>query len=368
METIRQLDKTQADQEREVLTTRILNATTGVFDIYTIHIGAKLGFYAALARGASLTSLELAAQTGTHERYVREWLEQQAVVGILGVENVDAQATARKFFLPAGHIELLTDRESPEFLAPLAQLVVGVANPVADVIAAFKSGGGVPFSRYGEDVRDGVGSLNRPMFLQLLGREWLPSIPDIHARLVADPPARVADIGCGIGWSSIAMASAYPNIRVDGFDLDEPSIDQARINADHAQLNGSVQFHARHASDLSTPGTYDLVTAFECIHDMSDPVGALRAMREMAGEMGSVVIMDERTAERFSPQESGLDGLFYGFSVLSCLPTGMDEQPSAQTGTVMRPAMLKRYALAAGFNEVSILPIDHFFFRFYRLR
>ncbi|BBO69668.1 SAM-dependent methyltransferase [Desulfosarcina alkanivorans] len=367
MNTITQLDTTQTDQERDAFTMRMLDATTGVFDIYTIHIGYRLGFYTALARGASLTSTALAGLTGTYERYVREWLEQQTVAGIVRVENADAPAGERRFFLPAGHIEVLTDRESVNFLAPLAQLVVGAVRPVADVIEAFKSGAGVPYSRYGEDMRDGVGLLNRTMFMQQLGREWLPGIPDIHGRLTANPHARVADIGCGQGWSSIGMALAYPHIRVDGYDLDEPSVARARINARQAGLIGRVNFHVRDASDPIHKKTYDLVTAFECIHDMPDPVGVLTAMRQMAAETGSVVILDERTAERFSPDDSGIDGLFYGFSVMACLPNGMAEQPSAQTGTVMRPETLKQYALAAGFAGMEILPVEHFFFRLYRL-
>jgi hypothetical protein len=157
MNTLSQLDKTQIDQEREAFTSRMLDATTGVFDIYTIHIGSRLGFYTALAQDVSLTSRELAQQTGTHERYVREWLEQQAVSGILRVENADAHAMQRKFFLPAGHTEVLTDQESLDYLAPLARLVVGVAHPVEEVIAVFQNGGGVSFSRYGRDMRDGIG-------------------------------------------------------------------------------------------------------------------------------------------------------------------------------------------------------------------
>jgi hypothetical protein len=129
-----------------------------------------------------------------------------------------------------------------------------------------------------------------------------------------------------------------------------------------------VKFHLRDASDPSLAGHYDLVTAFECIHDMSDPVAALRTMLHLVGETGAVLIMDERVGESFTAKGDELEGFFYGFSVLHCLPAAMVEQPSAQTGTVMRPKTLRRYAEEAGFCDVEILPIDNYFFRFYRLQ
>jgi len=205
------------------------------------------------------------------------------------------------------------------------------------------------------------------MFLQQLGQEWLPAVPDIHARLQADPPARVADIGCGVGWSSIGIAQAYPKVRIDGYDLDEPSIELAQANLREANLNGRVTFQVRDAGDSALAGQYDLVTAFECVHDMSDPVGVLRTMRRLANETGAVVIVDERVGDTFTPTGNEVEWMMYGWSVLHCLPVGMADQPSTGTGTVMRAGTLRRYAQEAGFHEVEVLPIDNFFFQFYRL-
>ena len=356
------------EQERDAFVEQMLSSTRGAFEIYTIHMGHKLNFYRTLAESAALTAPQLAQRTSTHSRYVREWLEQQTVAGILGVENSEANAYERRYFLPESRSEVLTSPDSLNYLAPLAQLVVGATRPVSEVIKAFRNGGGVSFDSYGEDVRAGVAHLNRPMFLELLGTEWLPSITDIHQRLVSDPPAKVADIGCGTGWSSIGIAKAYANVSVDGYDMDAPSIEQARMNATEAGLDKRVQFHVHDASDPSIPGTYDLVTAFECIHDMANPVGALRTMLTLAGDKGSVIVMDERTADSFTPQGNEIEALLYGFSVLACLPAGMSEKPSAQTGTVMRPDTLSKYATEAGFCQIGILPIDNYFFRFYRLR
>jgi 2-polyprenyl-3-methyl-5-hydroxy-6-metoxy-1,4-benzoquinol methylase len=365
--SIATLTVNKATERRDAFVERLLESASGAMSIFTVHIGDQLGFYNVLAEDGAVTPSELASRTGTHERYVREWLEQQTVAGILEVEDHLVGPSERRFYLPAGHDEVLTDRDSLNYLSPLAQLIAGVVKPMSRVLEAYRTGGGVTFEEYGADLREGQARMNRAMFLRELGQKWLPSIPEIHARLQADPPARVADFGCGAGWSSIGIAKSYPKVHVDGLDLDVPSIEMARANAEEASVADRVRFQVRDAGDSELAGKYDLVTAFECVHDMSDPVTALRTMRRLAKENGSVIIVDERVGESFTPTGNEVEWLMYGFSVLHCLPTGMVEQPSAATGTVMRPDTLKRYAHEAGFRQVEILPIDHFFFRFYRL-
>ena len=356
------------ETRRDQLVQRILRSTGGAFDIFTLYIGDRLGFYADLAANGPSTAAEVAARTGTHERYVREWLEQQTVTGMLDVDDEAAPAASRRFVLPPGHAEVLTDRDSLNYIAPLARLVAGAVRPLHQLLKAYRTGGGVPYRLYGPDMFEGQAGINRAMFLRQLGAEWLPSIPDLHRRLMSDPPARVADIGCGAGWSSVGMARSYPKLRVDGFDLDEPSVALARANVIEAGLEERVRIHRQDAGDPSLRGSYDLVTAFECVHDMADPVGALRTMLHLAGEAGSVIVMDERVGDRFTARGNDVEWMMYGWSVLHCLPVGKAEEPSAGTGTVMRPETLRRYAEEAGFCEVEILPIDNFFFRFYRLR
>lgn len=353
--------------QRDAFVERMLQSTAGLFDIYTIYIGHRLGYYQALADGEPVTSVDLAHRTGTQERYAREWLEQQTVIGILEVENPEAEALSRRFRLPAPHAEVLAEPDSLNYLAPLAQLAVGAAHPISKVLDVFRRGGGVPYSDYGADLREGQAGMNRAMFLQELGQAWLPSISDIHARLQANPPARVADFGCGAGWSSIGIAQAYPKVQVDGFDLDEPSIQLARVNLSQTNLNGRVKFHVRDAGDPTLRGQYDLVTAFECVHDMSDPVNALRTMRRLINGTGSVIIVDERVGDSFTPSGNEVEWMMYGWSVLHCLPVGMADGPAAGTGTVMRTDTLRQYAREAGFRDLEVLPIDNFFFRFYRL-
>jgi 2-polyprenyl-3-methyl-5-hydroxy-6-metoxy-1,4-benzoquinol methylase len=358
---------TDTSTERDALTERLMRATAGTFELYTVYLGDRLGLYRAVGAGDAATSAEVSRRAGLNERYVREWLEQQTVIGTLQVDDASSGPAERRYRLPAGHAEVLVDRESPNYLAPLAQLMVGTVRPIQAVLQAFRDGGGVPFSEYGADMREGQGGLNRVAFLRQLGQEWLPAISDVHARLQADPPARVAEIGCGLGWASIGLARAYPKVRVDGYDLDAPSVAIAQANAAEAGLTDRVRFAARAAAEAAPGAMYDLVLAFECIHDMADPVGALRAMRVLAGAHGAVVVMDERVGESFAGRNEDTEWFMYGFSVLHCLPVCMADQPSAGTGTVMRPDTLRQYALEAGFRDVVVLPIENYFYTFYRL-
>src|SRR5829696_2232663 len=220
------------EQRREALVERVFGSAIGLMELLSIYVGERLGLYRALAEGGAATAPELAAATGTHERYTREWLEQQAVAGILEVESAGTEPEERRYLLPEGHDEVLLERDSLYYVAPLAQQMVGITRPLPAVLEAFRTGGGVPYPDYGEDLREGIAYANRPMFVNLMGTEWLPAIPDVHERLQVDPPARVADVGCGTGWSSISIARAYPKVRVDGFDLDEDSIAEAKANAE----------------------------------------------------------------------------------------------------------------------------------------
>jgi 2-polyprenyl-3-methyl-5-hydroxy-6-metoxy-1,4-benzoquinol methylase len=177
----------------------------------------------------------------------------------------------------------------------------------------------------------------------------------------------VADIGCGAGWASIAIARKYPNVIVDGFDNDALSIEIARENARAAGVADRVHFHVRDVSDPSLSGTYDLVAAFVMLHDVARPVETLEVMRTLAGELGTVLVVDMRVGAEFTAPADPRDRFAYTFSLLYCLPISLSEEQSAGTGTVMRLDTLQTYARAAGFREAQVLPIEHDFFSFYRL-
>jgi 2-polyprenyl-3-methyl-5-hydroxy-6-metoxy-1,4-benzoquinol methylase len=358
--------ETSAAERRDALVERLFAATINSFELSCVYIGHRLGLYRALADGG-LTSAELAERAGIHERYAREWLEQQAASGVLDVERVDADAGDRRYTLPPGHDEALLDEDSLAFAAPFALFHIGVVTPLDQLLEAFKTGAGVPYAEFGEDLHVGQGSFTRPIYRQLLGKEWLASVPEIHERLSAHPPARVADIACGHGHSSIAIAAAYPNARVDGLDLDEASIEWARSHLEGSGVEDRVTFQHRDAAHPALEGRYDLVTILESLHDMSYPVEVLRAARGLLADGGSVFVGDERTEERFAAPAGDLERFYYGVSVLHCLPVGMVGENSAGTGTVMRPDTVRRYATEAGFGEVQVLPIENDFYRFYRL-
>ena len=176
--------------QRDAFIERFLQSAAGTFSLFSIYIGDRLGLYRALAEGGPATSAELARRTNTYERYIREWLEQQTVAGILEVENESHGIESRRFSLPAGHVEPLIDCNSLNYMVPLAQLLVGATRPLPAVLEAYRTGGGVPFDEYGIDLREGQAAINYPAFWHQLPEEWLPALPDVHARLQQpEPPA-----------------------------------------------------------------------------------------------------------------------------------------------------------------------------------
>lgn len=357
----------EADEAtRDALAGRLFSACIGALDLVHVYIGDRLGLYRVLTERSPCSSAELAAGAGIHERYAREWLEHQAVAGIVAVDSAKS-GESRRFSMPEGHAEVLLDEESLSYLAPLALGVVGVARAAPDVLDAFRTGKGIPYSAYGDDVRGFISRINRPMFLKLLGREWFPGVPGLVERLEADPAARVADVGCGTGWSSVAIARAFPKVSVTGLDLDSASIAEARANARGAGVAERVLFEVRDASDPGLAGHFDLVCAFETLHDMCDPIGALRAMRALRIETGTVLLVDERVADEFTVEVEEGERFQWGWSALHCLPCAMTDPPAAGIGTILRAPALAALARQAGFADVEVLPVENDFWRFYRL-
>jgi SAM-dependent methyltransferase len=351
----------------DALIERVFTSTIALFDLAGLYLGQRLGLYRALRNGGPATSSELAEATDTDERYAREWLEQQAVTGLLVVDDAAAEARERRYALPDAYAEPLVDADSPSYIAPLARQALGMLRPLPQLVDAFRTGEGIPYPDYGDDTREGIAELNRAMFINDLGPNWFGAVPALDSRL-RSPGARVADLGCGTGWSSIAIARAYPDALVDGFDLDPASIQTATANAVAEGLGDRLRFFVRDASDPRLDGGYDVVTIFEALHDMARPVEALATARRLLTDSGTVIVADERVAERFAAPGDDLERLMYGFSVVHCLAVGRaDHETPAATGTVMRPDTLRAYADGAGFGGVETLPIDNDFWRFYRL-
>ena len=350
----------------EALTGRLFNATQETLDILNVYIGDRLGLYRALAASGPVTPGELAARTRIDQRYAREWLEQQATTGILEVDDPTAPEEVRRFCLPRGHAASLIDPDSPFSIAMLGRALVACAQALPDLLEAYRTGGGVTWGRYGQDMIEGQGDFNRPWLAAKFGKEHLPQIADVHARLLADPPATVADFGCGVGWASIAIANAYPKVRVRGFDLDDGSITLARKNAAEAGVADRVAFEVSGMTGPSLAGTFDLAVAIEVIHDLARPVEALESMKRVLAPGGAAIILEPKGAEQFAPGDA-TERFLYGWSTILCLPVGRSEQPSAAIGTIVRPQTIRRYAREAGFRDVEILPIEMPFDRYYRL-
>lgn len=347
------------------LAERLFRDALGMFDLLTMYLGVRLGLYQSLAEAGWSTSTELAKRTGTFERYVREWLEQQTVSELLEVDDPDAEPLARRYRVPPAHIEVLVDDRSLNYEAYKAVELVRGARPLPQLVEAFKTGAGLAPLPWEPE---GRAEFNRARFVNLLGNVWLPLIDDLDARLRSDAPARVADLGCGTGWASVAVALAYPHVLIDGFDLDEAAVARGTENAASAGVADRVSFFVRDVTELEGAAVYDLVTILEALHDMAQPVDALRVARSLLREGGSVFVADELVGERFTLPASDQERYMFGWSVLGCLPEAMGEPGSAGTGAVMRPSTVRRYAEEAGFGRFEILPIETNFWRFYRLR
>jgi len=356
-----------AAAQRDALTARLLEATLGAFDLMAVMLGLDLGYYRALADGGPATARELARRTDTDARYTREWLEQQAVTGILEADEGDpaGDPEARRFTLPEGHVLALLDPDDLATASPMPRFVLSGARMLPLIEDAYRTGEGIDWADY-PGLIEAQELANRPMFRHLLAQEWLPAIPDVHAKLQAG--AKVADLGTGAGWSAIAIAKAFPNTHVEGLDIDAESIERARANARAEAVDPErLRFHRVDAGQHHLDGRYDLVTIIEALHDVSQPVQVLNAARNLLAPGGTVLVVDEKVAEDFTAPGDEIERLMYGYSVFFCLANGRVDPASAATGTVMRPARLREYATAAGFSRMSVLPIEHDLFRFYRL-
>jgi 2-polyprenyl-3-methyl-5-hydroxy-6-metoxy-1,4-benzoquinol methylase len=347
------------------LTERLSGAAVGALELISVHLGTELGLYSALDRLGPATSAELAARTQVAERYAREWLEQQAVAGLLAVVDGHDAAT-RRYALPEEHRGALVDPIDGDHVAPFAPLVIGIAAVVDEVIEAYRTGAGVPYERYGATFRHGQGGINRPAFTTDLVKAWLPAVAGVTDRLAAG--GRLIDLGTGHGWSAIAVKTAWPAAEVIGLDTDEASVIDARRHAAAADAEARFGVATDGAGgDLAGYGPVDVVLVLETLHDMARPVEVLAAARAALAPGGVVVIADEAVAETFTAPGDELERMMYGWSIGHCLPAAMAEQPSAAIGTAIRPGTVAALARAAGFATCETVDVDGGFFRIYRL-
>ena len=355
------------DDPVEVVTGRVFGAALETMDLLAIAIGDRLGYYAALD-GPLLTAPQLAAVTRTNARYAREWLEHQAVTGY--VEMAPAgHMEEHAYRLAPGVAEVLARPGQLTSLGPLARQLAAAAAQWSRVADGARTGRGLGWSEYGRDMRESQADLNMPQLRAQLAHQWLPdALPELHDRLAAGDRVRVADIGCGGGWAAIALADAFPQARIDGYDLDPETVELARLNVAKAGHADRVRIIEGDLVAVAPTRTYDLVMAFECIHDMPHPIEMLATMQRMLRPGGRALVADMAGAERLEPDGDPIQRALYGFSLLICLPDAMSGGAVDATGTVMRPAAMNRYARMAGFSDISVVPIEHDFWRFYTMR
>lgn len=359
------IELTTADEAKvEEFAGNLFMGCLAALELANVELGVRLGLYEALAGAGPTTAGELATAAGIAERYAQEWLEQQAVAGVVEVDDTSLAADQRRFTLPNAHAHVLLDDDSEACMKPCAAVVPWLAKAIDIMVEEFRDGTGAAFGLF--DLHDIQAAFTRPVFVNHLTQSWLPALPEVQARLTAGDKVRMAEVGCGEGLASITIAKAYPSAEIDGYDLDDASIAAAQKAATEAGVADRARFEVRDAADPAIAGEYDLVMAIEMLHDVPDPVGILRTMKRLAGEQGAVLVIDERTEDEFTVPGSEMERLFYAFSTLHCLSVSMQDG-GAGTGTVMRADTVRRYAADAGFADVEVLDVDHPQFVLYRL-
>jgi SAM-dependent methyltransferase len=319
-------------------------------------MGDKLGLYRALVGTEGATPAELAARTGTSEPYVREWLNAQAAGGY-----VDYEPAAGRYRLPAEQAEALTDEGSPAYLPGLFQIAFGAVLDSPRITHAVRCGDGVGWHEHGHDVHEGCERFLRPRYEASLIGSWLPALDGVVEKLERD--AWVADVGCGHGASTILMAQAFPRSAYVGSDPHRESIATARLRAEQAGVSDRVLFEV--ASATAFPGRgydLDLVTMFDCLRYVGDPVGAARHVRETLAPDGTWMIVEPAAGDRVEDNLDAIGRAYYGFSTLLCTPSSLAQEDGLALGAQAGETRIREVVEAAGFTRfrrVAATPFDH---------
>ncbi|MGE5634235.1 MAG: class I SAM-dependent methyltransferase [Deltaproteobacteria bacterium] len=349
------------NQEKiDQLAERILTETNSAMICLVLYIGHKLNLFNSLKETGAVTSVELANRTKYSERYLREWLECMTVHGY-----IEYDPSTNKFSLPEEHAVVFCDHDNIAYTIPFVYWIPSLASVIDNLVKAFKTGEGIPYSDYGSNLIFAQGEGNRPMFVNDISK-WIASMPDMENKLKSEG-GHVLDVGCGDGWASISLAKNFPLIKVDAVDPDITSIENARRNISEAGLSDRISLHNLPIEKLSVDDKYDLAMTFESVHDMPYPIESLQKIKEMLSPQGVVLVADVKMQETLEKKNDFVGRLYYNFSVLLCLPQSMAYSNSKATGAAMTPSTFKRYSKEAGFSTVDLLPIEHFMWKFYRL-
>jgi SAM-dependent methyltransferase len=333
------------DESRvEAFLERILDEIGAAVNVPLAVIGARLGLYAAMADTQPVTPAELAARTGTHERYVREWLAAQAAGGYVAY---DPQAGT--YTLPPEHAAVLADETSPVYQGGMFQTASAAIHAQDRVADRFRSGDGLGWHEHHDDLWHGTDAVFGPAYRASLVQEWIPALDGVEEKLRRG--ARVADVGCGYGTATVLLAEAFPASTFVGFDYHAASIERARANAAAAGVQDRVRFELAGATDFPGSG-YDLVACFDALHDLGDPAAAARHVRAALAPGGAWLIVEPQAGDSVEENFHPLGRVRYAISTLVCTPGSLSQPGRAGLGTLAGEARLAAQIRAGGFAHV----------------
>lgn len=339
---------TEVDTDRLMqFVMRAVDEVGATLNAALVVMGDKLGYYRDLAEHGPTTSAELAARTKTVEPYAREWLRAQAAGGYVAYDPA-----SDSFTLPPEQAVAFTDEDSPAYLPGFFQIALGTVHDTARIVDAARAGEGMSWGDHDTDVHMGCERFFRPGYHTHLVAEWLPALEGVVAKL--ETGGSVADVGCGHGASTILMAQAYPRSTFVGSDAHGPSIELARTRAADAGVADRVRFETASAHELAGQG-YDLVTMFDCLHDMGDPLAAARKVRSCLAEGGTWMVVEPRAGDHVEDNFNPVGRAYYGFSTLLCTPGSVSQEGAAALGTQAGPARIRQLTAEAGFGSFRVV-------------
>lgn len=323
---------------------QVVNDISATFSGVMTNIGHKLGLYKAMAGAGAMTSQMLADKTGTHERYVREWLNNQTAGGY-----VIYDAETNSYTLPDEHIPVLVDDDSPIFLVPALDVASSLWLDEDKVAGVFQSGEGIAWSEHHHHLFCGSEALFRPGYKAHLTASWIKSLDGVEEKLKAG--AKVADVGCGHGASTIVMAQEYPNSTFYGFDSHKESIEIAQRRAKKANLNGNIHFSVARAKDYNE-ADFDLICFMDCLHDMGDPVGAADHAKHALKTDGTVLLVEPAAGDAVNENINPVSRLYYAASTAVCTPCSISQEIGLALGAQAGEKRLSDVMLKAGFSKM----------------
>lgn len=324
---------------------KMLGDLGGAVSVPTARLGFRLGLFDALARGPA-TAVELAERAGgLHQRYVREWALAQAANGF-----IELDAAGERFSLNPEQRMVFVEKDSPVYLAGAFELAAAMIEAQDKVEECFRKGTGVRWGDHAGCLFCATGDFFRPGYVNNIVQAWIPAHDGVEDRLKSG--AKVADVGCGVGFSTLLMAKAYPDSSFVGFDFHEPSIDEARRHAEEHRLGDRLRFEVAAAKEIDESG-FDLVTMFDCLHDMGDPRGCAKHMREILAPQGTWMIVEPIAGDAPAENMNPVGRMYYNASTMICVPTSLDQEVGEGLGAQAGEKKLREVVLSGGFARVE---------------